>query len=137
MNAKTPMSLMDFVNAAKTRIKEIDPDQLQRMVESDKDLLLIDVREASEHEQGHIAGDILVPRGILEAAADPTYAKCHEVLCVARDRRVVLYCATGGRSALAADALQMMGFKDVASLEGGMVRWVQEAKPVAKEARSV
>jgi rhodanese-related sulfurtransferase len=128
---------MDFIKAAKARISEISPQQLQQMLASDDDLLLVDVRESSEHEQGHIKGALLVPRGILEAAADPAYPKHHDELSAARERPVVLYCATGGRSALAADTLRLMGFTNVFSLDGGFVRWAQEALPVMKEARYV
>jgi len=137
MNTNTPMSLMDFVRAAKSRISEVNPQQLQGLLESSEDLLLVDVRESSEHEQGHIRGALLVPRGILEAAADPGYPKHLPELSSARDRNIVLYCATGGRSALAADTLQLMGFRNVSSLDGGYARWEQEGLPVAKEARYV
>ncbi|MGD8937332.1 MAG: rhodanese-like domain-containing protein [Thiogranum sp.] len=137
MNNNTPMSLMDFVRVAKTRIREVTPEQLQEMLDSQDDVLLVDVRESSEHEQGHIKGAMLVPRGILEAAADPTYPKHQMELSAARQRPVVLYCATGGRSAMAADTLQLMGFSNVCSLDGGFVRWAQENRPVIKEARYI
>ena len=137
MNTNTPMSLMDFVKAAKANIREVSPDELQQMSSEMEDLLLLDVRESSEHEQGHIKGAMLVPRGILEAAADPQYPKHVPVLSAARGRPVVIYCATGGRSAMAANTLQMMGFDNVVSLEGGFVRWSKENRPVEKEARYV
>lgn len=131
------MSLMDFVTAAKAQIKEVSPEQLQQMLDTIEDLLLIDVREPSEHEQGHIQNAMLVPRGILEAAADPAYPKHQPILSGARQRPIALYCATGGRSALAAQTLQLMGFRHVVSLDGGIARWVQEQRPVVKEARYV
>ncbi|MFZ0467416.1 MAG: rhodanese-like domain-containing protein [Thiogranum sp.] len=137
MNNNTPMSLMDFVRDAKARIREVTPEQLQQMLDTQDDVLLVDVRESSEHEQGHIKGAMLVPRGILEAAADPTYPKHQSELSAARQRTVVLYCATGGRSAMAADILQLMGFNDVTSLDGGFVRWAEENRPVVKEARYI
>lgn len=137
MNANTPMSLMDFVKAARARIKEVSPQELHNMLDSDDAPLLVDVRESSEHEQGHIRGGLLVPRGILEAAADPAYPKHLPELSSARERTLVLYCATGGRSALAADTLQLMGFSRVVSLDGGFARWLQEGLPVVKEARYV
>ena len=137
MNTQAPMSLMDFVKAAKAQIREVVPEELQQLLAGSSDLLLIDVRESSEHEQGHIGGAMLVPRGILEAAADPQYPKHQPTLASARDRSIVLYCATGGRSALAAQTLQLMGFKDVASLDGGFSRWAKEERPVEKEARYV
>lgn len=78
-----------------------------------------------------------MPRGILEAAADPGYPKHLSELSSARERKLVLYCATGGRSALAADTLQLMGFKHVSSLDGGYARWEQEGLAVVKEARYI
>lgn len=132
-----PVGLMDFVKSAKSCIKEVTVDELAKMMSEKDDLLVVDVRESSEHEQGHIQGALLVPRGILEAAADPAYPKHVEALSSARQRPVALYCATGGRSAMAAAVLQMMGFKEVYSVLGGFGEWESTGKPVVKEARYV
>lgn len=132
-----PVSLMDFVKAAKSCIQECSPDELQSKMDAGEDMLLVDVRESSEHEQGHLPGARLIPRGILEAAADPAYPKHVPELANARDRQVVLYCATGGRSAMAAAVLQMMGFKNVISLNGGFTEWIKSGKNVTTEARYV
>lgn len=137
MNASKPMSLMDFVAAARAQVKEVAPAELHTMLEAQPDLLLVDVRESSEHEQGHIRNAHLVPRGILEAAADLNYPMHDETLYTARERPVVLYCATGGRSAMAAVTLQLMGFKDVYSLAGGFMKWQENALPVVREARFI
>lgn len=137
MNQAKPMSLMDFVSAARAQVKELAPAELQTLLETQPDLLLVDVRESSEHEQGHIRNAHLVPRGIIEAAADINYPKHDETLYTARERPVVLYCATGGRSAMAAVTLQMMGFKDVYSLAGGFMKWQESGLPVVREARFV
>lgn len=132
-----PVGLMDFVKAAKSCIQEVTPDQLEAMATEKADLLILDVRESSEHEQGHIKNALRVPRGILEAAADPAYPKHVPELSSARGRPIVCYCATGGRSAMAAAVLQMMGFKEVYSLAGGFGGWDQAGKPVVREARYV
>ena len=132
-----PVSLMDFVKAAKSCIRECSADELQAKIEAGADMLLVDVRESSEHEQGHLPGARLIPRGILEAAADPSYPKHVPELANARDRQIVLYCATGGRSAMAAAVLQMMGFNNVLSLDGGFTEWQKAGKPVTTEARYV
>ena len=137
MTETKPLSLMDFVNAARARVKEVAPDELQQMLAEVPGVLLVDVRESSEHEQAHIQNAHLVPRGILEAAADINYPKHDETLYTARDKPVVLYCATGGRSALAAVTLQMMGFKDVYSLAGGIMKWQEAGCPVVHEARFI
>ena len=137
MSETKTMSLMDFVAAARAQIKEVMPGELQQLLDNESDLLLVDVRESSEHEQGHLQGAHLVPRGILEAAADLNYPKRDALLSGARERPVVLYCATGGRSAMAALTLQMMGFTRVYSLAGGFMKWQEEGLPVVREARFV
>lgn len=137
MSESKSMSLMDFVTAARAQIKEVMPGELQQMLRNESDVLLVDVRESSEHEQGHLQGAHLVPRGILEAAADRNYPQRDELLSGARERPVVLYCATGGRSAMAALTLQMMGFQRVYSLAGGFKKWQDEGLPVVREARFV
>ncbi|MBI5041659.1 MAG: rhodanese-like domain-containing protein [Gammaproteobacteria bacterium] len=137
MTEANPLSLMDFVTAARARVREIAPDELQKMLVDTPNLLLVDVRESSEHEQGHIQDAHLVPRGILEAAADMNYPKHDEALYTARGRPVVLYCATGGRSAMAAVTLQMMGFKDVYNLAGGIMKWQEAGCPIVREARFI
>ena len=75
-----------------------------------------------------------MPRGILEAAADPTYSKHLADLSFVRDWLLVIYCATDGRSAMDATVLQMMGFQNVSNLDGGYVRWNDEGMPEIHEA---
>jgi len=137
MSENQSMSLMDFVRAARAQIREVSPAELEEMIHDDKELLVIDVREPSEHEQGHIKNAMLVPRGILEAAADLEYPKHQPELSSARERPVAVYCATGGRSAMAVYTLQLMGFKNVVNLAGGITRWQQENRPMVREARYV
>ncbi len=129
-----PAGLMDFVRAAKSCITEITPAELKAKLDAGEGLLLVDVREAAEFEHGHIGGAHLVPRGIIEAAADTSYPKHYAPLSGARDQQIVLYCATSGRSAMAAAVLQMMGFKKVLNLAGGYVRWETEGMPQVHEA---
>ena len=129
-----PVGLMDFVRAAKSCINEITPAELKAKLDTKEDFLLVDVREPAEFEHGHIDGAHLVPRGIVEAAADPSYPKHYAPLSGARNRQIVVYCATSGRSAMAAAVLQMMGFKDVLNLAGGITRWEAEGMPQVREA---
>jgi len=129
-----PVGLMDFVRAAKSCITEITPQELKAKLDAKEDFVLIDVREAAEFEHGHIGGAHLVPRGIIEAAADTSYPKHYPPLSGARDRQIVLYCATSGRSAMAAAVLQMMGFKNLLNLAGGYARWEAEGMPQVREA---
>ena len=88
----------------------------------DSDTVLVDVRDGQEREgDGGIAGSIHVSRGLLEFQADPESPVYNAALN--NERKLVLYCGTGGRSALAAKTLKDMGYSDVASLAGGMAAW--------------
>lgn len=125
--------LMDFVKEAKSQITEVSGDELLNMKTAKSDLLIVDVREPGEFIHGHIEHAMLVPRGIIEAAADVDYPKSNETLREARNRPVVVYCATSGRSAMAAKTLQEMGFAEVYSLAGGFATWEHEQKPIFRE----
>jgi rhodanese-related sulfurtransferase len=88
----------------------------------DPEVVLADVRETIERDrEGLIPGSIHVPRGLLEFHADPE-SPVH-IGEMRPDRRIILYCGTGGRSALAAKTLRDMGYGDVASLAGGYEAW--------------
>lgn len=81
----------------------------------------IDIREGAERAQGTIAGSVHVPRGFLEFQADPESPMHNQVF--SSGDRLVLFCASGGRSALAAKTLVDMGFPDVCHVAGGMAAW--------------
>ncbi len=118
--------LADFVNAARARIKEVDSETAEGMMSSRRDLLVLDVREPEEFHAGHVPGAVNVPRGMLEAAADPDYRRPHPELCRAHHRPILLYCKSGGRSALAAATLQEMGFEEVYNVAGGAITWAAD-----------
>jgi rhodanese-related sulfurtransferase len=110
---------------AKTRIHEISCDELAHKIETDQsDWVLIDVRENDEFRGGHLPGARGIGRGVLE------YHIADEVPNT--DTEIVLYCRGGNRSALAADALQTMGYTRVQSLRGGWREWTQDkSRPVS------
>lgn len=88
----------------------------------DAGALLVDVRETVEREQdGAIPGSAHAPRGLLEFQADPESPAYNDAL--QPDRQIILYCGSGGRSALAAKTLLDMGYEDVSSLGGGYAAW--------------
>lgn len=88
----------------------------------DEDTVLVDVRDALEVEsEGKIPGSIHVSRGLLEFSADPESPIYNAAL--SPEKRIITYCGTGGRSALAANTLLEMGYRDVASLAGGYGAW--------------
>jgi len=108
-------SAHDLVLATKTRITEVDLSQAEAAIR-DADLL-IDVREADEYSAAHIPGAINIPRGLLE------FKLSNDAQLAERTLKLVLYCKNSGRSALAADALREMGYRNVLSLAGGIEAW--------------
>lgn len=116
------MTAADLVADARRQIREIGPGQLASQA---SDCILIDVREPAEFDTGHIAGAINIPRGVLEFQVDahPAVANVRDPALSHKEQPVVVYCRTGGRSALAALNLQRMGFSDVRSIAGGVTDW--------------
>lgn len=91
--------------------------------------VVVDLREAAERiDNGWIPGSVHAPRGMLEFHADPTSP--YHLDALEPSRPVLLYCASGGRSALAAIALRTLGYDDVAHLDGGFKAWVATSGPV-------
>lgn len=113
----------DLVQAAKLRVQEISPDVAEQAIRHAD--AVIDVREADEYQAGHLPGAMHISRGVLEFKLSSTPA------LAARDLKVVLYCKTSGRAALAACALQDMGYLNVQSIAGGFEAWAAAGKPMA------
>lgn len=126
-----PRSLADFVTAAKTRIREISPEEARRLLDvpGHEGFAFIDVREGDEFAAGHIPGARLSPRGFLEVRADLEHPK-RDPWFADRSRPLILYCGGGHRSALAAETLQAMGFERVVSLAEGWSGWTGRGYPV-------
>jgi rhodanese-related sulfurtransferase len=122
-------SIFESVQAAKQRIENLSVEALKKEIGTDPDLLLLDIRELQERvDLGTIPGAKHVPRGMLEFWADPASPYFRDYF--REDRRTVLFCAGGGRSALAADALREMGFQNVAHLEPGFGGWQKAGEPL-------
>jgi rhodanese-related sulfurtransferase len=118
----------ELVAEAKQRVVNLTVDDVAAEIESG-DPLIVDIREPAERdENGSIPGAISAPRGMLEFYADPT-SPYHRAE-FDPNRRVILHCAAGGRSALAADTLQQMGYANVAHLDGGFTAWKQAGQRV-------
>jgi len=114
-----------LVNRAKSRIQQIDIDEYQRVRKSGEEHLLIDTREDSEWSAGHAAGAIHLGKGIIERDIEARVPD--------KDAKLVLYCGGGYRSALAAEALQEMGYTRAISLDGGWRAYQESGLPVEKE----
>jgi rhodanese-related sulfurtransferase len=113
---------LKLVNDAKTRVRETDIDGYKKMLAEGRRLLLIDTREDNEWAAGHAAGAVHMAKGIIERDIETKVPD--------RSAAMVLYCGGGYRSALAADALQKMGYTNVISLDGGWRAWQQSGMPV-------
>jgi rhodanese-related sulfurtransferase len=116
-------SAADLVAEAKSQVENLTVDQVAAELENG-DVQVVDLRESEElAATGKIPGAVHIPRGLLEfkAATD-----------IDPSKRVILHCAVGGRSALAAVTLKEMGFENVAHLDGGMTAWLQAGRPTDK-----
>jgi rhodanese-related sulfurtransferase len=121
-------TVKQMVAEARERIQTLSVEQVATEIEGE-DTILIDLREDEERFlEGTIPNSLHVPRGMIELSADPTSPLHRQELDP--ERRIIVYCSSGSRSALAADTLLGMGYKDVAHLGGGMMAWKADKRPV-------
>jgi rhodanese-related sulfurtransferase len=113
-----------LVTEARRRVRETTPEEVRRRQQAGERFHLVDVREDREWDAGRAAGAIHLGKGIIERDIETTIPD--------RDAPIVLYCGGGYRSALAADALQQMGYRAVVSMDGGWKRWVALGYPVER-----
>jgi molybdopterin/thiamine biosynthesis adenylyltransferase/rhodanese-related sulfurtransferase len=113
----------ELLSSVKQEIREVSVEEVKRLLDARAPVKLIDVREADEHAAGRLPGATHIPRGYLELRIEDK---------ARREEELILYCAGGTRSALAARTLREMGYERVASLAGGYNRWSDSAYPVEK-----
>ena len=116
---------LKLVNEAKKRIKELSIVEVAAKLQRGEKFLFVDVREDDEWRQGHAQGAIHIGKGVIERDA--------ESIIPDKNSEIVLYCGGGFRSALAADALQQMGYTKVFSMDGGMRGWREARLPETNE----
>ena len=115
---------LKIVDDAKTRVNVTDvPEVLARLKKGER-LTLVDVREDNEWEKGRIAGAIHLGKGVIERDVESAIPD--------KSKEIILYCGGGFRSALSADNLQKMGYKNVLSMDGGWRAWNDAGGPVEK-----
>jgi rhodanese-related sulfurtransferase len=124
--ATSVKAMMDAANAA---VPRVTPAQAKEMMSRDN-VIVVDVRDAMEVAQsGKVAGAVHIPRGLLEFKADPDSPARDPNLD--QDKTVIVYCASGGRSALAGKTLKDMGYDKVFNL-GGFKDWAESGGPIDK-----
>ncbi len=126
-------ALADFVRSALAVVSEISPEEARSLLEATEcdGWHFVDVREPDEWDAGRIPGARSFPRGFLEVRADLSHPK-RDAWLADRERRLVLYCGGGHRSALAARTLHEMGFTSVVSLAEGFSGWQRRGFPVER-----
>ena len=112
-STRSEKSGTDLINESKARIREIDA--ADAVANPEPGTVYFDCREPNEYALGHIPNSVFIPRGNLETKVEAA---------IPRDKKILIYCASGNRSALAADTMQRMGYTDVASMAGGFRGWV-------------
>ena len=117
MTRKHSAAFERVVDDARSRIRETDVAAVRARIASGETFHLVDVREDSEWLKGHLPGATHVGRGVLERDIESVIPD--------HDADIVLYCGGGYRSALAAEALQKMGYTNVASMDGGFRGWTE------------
>lgn len=104
----------DLIDEAKQQIEQVTPEQVQEMQARKESVIYLDVREPNEWNLGHLPGAVHLARGNLEGKVESL---------IPRDKRVVIYCARGNRSALAALTMKQMGYEKVSSMSRGIQGW--------------
>ena len=116
-----PKTYAELLRDARIQVREINSLQAAQIREGDPDIALVDVREASEWEQGHIPGATHIPKSYIEQQIEAAVPD--------RDRPVILYCAGGVRSLFAAQTMAEMGYTNVSSMSGGFQEWKGRGLP--------
>lgn len=116
---------LNLVRDAKKRVKEESFRETKKRLDSGEKFFLVDTREDSEWARGHLPGAIHLGKGIIERDIEKTIPD--------KEAMVVLYCGGGFRSALAADNLQRMGYRNVISMDGGWREWTEAGFPVVRD----
>jgi rhodanese-related sulfurtransferase len=118
-------AFLALVQDAKQRIRQTTVPELERRLEAKEEFHLIDVREDHEWAAGHIPGAVHLSKGTIERDIEQKFPN--------RETEILLYCGGGYRSALVADNLQKMGYRNVVSVDGGWRGWNAAGLPVEKE----
>ena len=120
-----PEGFLKLVKDAKSRIKEAGARDVKKRLDGGEKMIIVDTREDNEWARGHVAGAIHLGKGVIERDIEKAIPD--------REATIVLYCGGGYRSALAADNVQKMGYKNVISMDGGWREWTEAGFPTVKD----
>jgi rhodanese-related sulfurtransferase len=120
-----PEGFLKLVKEAKTRIKEEDFRDIKKKLDAGEPMIIIDTREDNEWARGHIPNAVHLGKGVIERDIEKAIPD--------KDATLVLYCGGGYRSALAADNLQKMGYRNVISMDGGWRSWTEAGFPTIRD----
>jgi len=120
-----PEGFLRLVKEAKTRVKEEDFREIKKKLDAGEKMVLVDTREDNEWARGHIPNAIHLGKGVIERDIEKTIPD--------KETPLVLYCGGGYRSALAADNLQRMGYRNVISMDGGWRGWTEAGFPTIRD----
>ena len=121
-----------MVTRAKAKVPQIGPERARALIQGEPDLFILDVRTKEEYDEAHLASAVLIPRGLLEFVIDANllYPEINDQRKPRENQPILVYCKTGGRSALAAATLKDLGFTHVRNLAGGLAAWQEKGYPV-------
>ena len=120
-----PEGSLKLVKEAKTRIKEEDFRDIKKKLDAGEPMIIVDTREDNEWARGHIPNAVHLGKGVIERDIEKAIPD--------KDTTLVLYCGGGYRSALAADNLQKMGYRNVISMDGGWRGWTEAGFPTIRD----
>ncbi len=123
--ADHPEGFLRLVKEAKTRIKEEDFRDIKKKLDAGEKMIVVDTREDNEWARGHIPNAVHLGKGVIERDIEKAIPD--------KETTVVLYCGGGYRSALAADNLQKMGYRNVISMDGGWRGWTEAGFPTIRD----
>jgi rhodanese-related sulfurtransferase len=115
---------LKLVNEAKKLVKETNVADVKKRMDAGEKFLLVDVREDNEWANGHLPGAVHLGRGVIERDIETQVPET--------GTKMILYCGGGFRSALVAENLQKMGYRNVESMDGGWKGWLGAGLPTAK-----
>jgi rhodanese-related sulfurtransferase len=120
-----PEGFLRLVKEAKTRIKEEDFREIKKKMDAGETMTIVDTREDNEWARGHIPNALHLGKGVIERDIEKAIPD--------KETTIVLYCGGGYRSALAADNLQRMGYRNVISMDGGWRGWTEAGFPTIRD----